>query len=384
MYLFIFGRDQKLSKLELATVLKRDRIDFEKVYEADKYVILDFTIKPDFTKLISKLGGTVRIANVYHGDTSIDEALVEKLDFYFPKSFNFVVEGIGITGLEVNEVEGAIKKFMRQYKSKGVQKRPEKEIADPSNYYSWKLDEGFELFVLKLQDKYFFAQSVACANPDMYEQKDNNRPVQKFTRGTSFRLAQMMVNCLGLQKSKTMVDPFCGIGTFLIEGMIAGYNVVGIDYEQEMIDASRFNISWARKEFNLNNSVRLHTQDSRYAEFKADACIFEPYMGPFMTRLPNNSTAIKVIKGLEKLYAQVLDNLYNNLSNPGRVVCIFPYFQTSEGREIHLSEKFFESIKFGLVPVNELSSELEIENPIEYDTPDKARIRRRIYVFEKR
>lgn len=384
MYLFVFGRDQKLSKLELATVLQRRGVEFEKVYEADKYVVIDFDTSLDFPDLISRLGGTVRIAKIYHGDEVINESFIETMDFYFPKSFNYVIENFGLSESEINQVDGIVKKSMRQYKSKGVQKRPDRDIADPSNYYSWRLDEGFELFALKLQNKYFFAQSIACADPSIYEKKDNKRPVQKFTRGTSFRLAQMMVNCLGLETGRTIVDPFCGIGTFLIEGMLAGYNVVGIDNEQEMTEASRHNISWARKEFKLDQRAEVITQDSRIADFKADGCVFEPYMGPFMTKLPNHSAAVKVMQGLEKLYTQVFENLYKSLNDPGRIVCILPYFQTSEGKEVHLSKDFFNTIGFKLVPNTELSSLFSIENPIEYDTPDKARIRRRIYVFEKR
>ena len=380
MFLFFFGRDQVLSKLELTMVFKKEGVLFEKVYEEEKFVIIDFPRIPDFKKLISQLGGTVRIAKVYYGAEKLSEEFVDKLDFYFPKNFNYAVEGINLTVDEVNEVEGYIKKAIRQYKSKGVQKHATLSIVVPSNYFSWKLEEGFELFVLKIKNKYFFAQTLECTNPRQYEYKDNKRPVQKLTRGTSFRLAQMMVNCLDLGKGRTLVDPFCGIGTFLIEGMIAGYNVIGIDNEEEMIQASLRNIEWARKEFGLSTSYKLFTQNAQEAQFEADGCVFEPFMGPFMTKLPNKQRAIKVMQRLEELYLEVFENLNRSLKKFAPVVCVLPYLETQDGDIIQLSSRFFKGIKFDIASMYE---HFQINNPIDYDTPAGSRIRRRIYLFKK-
>jgi DNA modification methylase len=36
---------------------------------------------------------------------------------------------------------------------------------------------------------------------------------------------------LAEQKSKTIIDPFCGSGTTLVEGMLSGHNVIGIDID---------------------------------------------------------------------------------------------------------------------------------------------------------
>src|SRR4030067_2824953 len=33
------------------------------------------------------------------------------------------------------------------------------------------------------------------------------------------------------QKNKTILDPFCGSGTTLVEGILAGHNVIGIDVD---------------------------------------------------------------------------------------------------------------------------------------------------------
>lgn len=383
MYLFLFGRDHILSKIELASVLKKEEINFEKIYEADKFTVLDFEESPDFNYLISRLGGTVRIARVYHGSDNLTEEFIQKLDFYFPRNFNYTVEGLGLTEKEYSEVDGIIKKVIRNYKSKGVQKHPDQGFVDPSSYFSWRLDEGFELFVIKLNNKFFFAQTVSCSDPKQHAFKDNERPVQKFTRGTSFRLAQMMVNCLGLEEGSTIVDPFCGIGTFLIEGLIAGYNVIGIDNEKEMTDASQRNLKWAQKVFNLSREYKLITQDAQSADYRADGCVFEPFMGPFMTKLPNKQKAIKVIQMLENLYLDVFDNLYQNMTDNAPVVCVLPYLETSEGEAVQLSGKFFNRLKFHLVSKEEVAEQFDIRNPLEYDTPDGSRIRRRIYILRR-
>ena len=44
------------------------------------------------------------------------------------------------------------------------------------------------------------------------------------------------------KKGDLILDPMCGIGTTIIEGMLLGRNVIGIEYEQKFVDLAKKNI----------------------------------------------------------------------------------------------------------------------------------------------
>jgi len=75
------------------------------------------------------------------------------------------------------------------------------------------------------------------------------------------KLAQMMINIstsefVQLKNSTpTIYDPFCGLGTILIESILMQNNVVyGSDISAENIEKTKENLNYARK--NFNNSVK--------------------------------------------------------------------------------------------------------------------------------
>ncbi len=378
MYLFIFGRNPELSKLELASVLSN--ANYQIIHQNDTMAVVNGDIDP--SKLIDQLAGTVRIAKIYYGGEVIDEGFIQKLDFYFPKTFSYAINFLNLDNQEQIQVEQITKKDLKKYKARGLAKHIDSEILNPAKYFSYKLDEGFELFVFKEEGNYNFAQTLVCTDTRQYEYKDEARPDQKFTRGTSFRLARIMVNCLGLKKQSVIVDPFCGIGTFLIEGLQNGHDVIGIDNEKEMTDASMRNIKWAKKTYNFNNKYQLITDDSSLAEYRADACVFEPYMGPFLKKAPSYNQAMKIMNRLEDLYIRVFDNLYKNLSSKAPVVCVLPYMKTSDGKTIQLYDKFFKTIKFEFDTIS--FGKTKISNPIDYSTPDGSKIGRKIYKLKRK
>jgi tRNA G10 N-methylase Trm11 len=240
MYLFLLGRDYKLSKLELIVYLKTLEVKYSIISDHDKYLFINFFQKINLNKVITDLGGTTRIAKIFHKSEKIDSNFINYLDLDTPKKFNYSVSSIDIEEKNIESILIILKEYYKSIKSKAVYKKPRKfkkerlTIVNPDNYFSWKLDEGFELFVIKEKNIYYFAKTVFSSSSKENRFKDTNRPLKKNLHTTSFRLARIMVNLLGLEKNKTILDPFCGTGTFLIEGLIRNYNVIGVDKNTEM------------------------------------------------------------------------------------------------------------------------------------------------------
>jgi len=398
MYLFLLGRDSSLSKLELSIYLHKEKINYNIVKEEDNYLIIDFLgYNINHNKIITDLGGITRIANIYHNSKTINEKLISKLDFINKKSFNYSLSTIDVDESGIENINEIIKSYYREEKAKAVYKKPKllpivkgkkkkirRNIINPDDVLSWNLlNNGFELFVIKVDNEYIFAKTIACSSSSDYIFKDKNRPVKKELYSTSFRLTKIMVNLLDLPVGKTIVDPFCGVGTFLIEALINGYDVIGIDKNNEMIAGARKNVAWAENNFKIQGKSKFIIGNSSKIFFKADGACFEPYMGPFLDNLPNEQRVKQILGEIVPLYSDLFDNLANNLKGKGRIVCVLPEFQTYDNKIIKLSENVFLNHGFKIVSLTGLSNKLNLINPIPYNTPSGSKILRNIYILEK-
>lgn len=394
MYLFLLGRDKDLSKLELAICLKKNNINYSIVINSDKYLILDIKKEEQEIKEITKdLSGIVRIAHIYFVSKKITADVSNRLNFNSPKKFNYTISSIDIDEDELGDIENILKINFKEEKVKAVYKKPVthtksksksliNRVANPDNFFSWKIENGLEIFVIK-GNNFYFGKTIFCPNPRELIFKDKNRPAIKEKYNTSFRLVSIMINLLNLNRGKTLVDPFCGTGTFLIEGLIKGYDVIGIDVDFEMVDSANKNVSWAVSTFKLKNKYKIIRGSSVNTKFQADACVFEPYMGPFFKKLPNSVKARTLVKELNEIYSGVFLNLNKSLSKNARVVCILPEYKTNDKKLISINKDVFLKNGFRFVDVSKINEELDLKNPINYSTPDGSVINRTINILEK-
>ncbi|MFA5745495.1 MAG: DNA methyltransferase [archaeon] len=396
MYLFLLGRDKDLSKLEIAIYLQKNKIAYSIIANSDKFLILDLDKKEtELVNLTKELGGLVRVCKIYLSSQKITREVIDKLNFDSPKKFNYTISSIDIEVSELDSIEQLLKQCFKEEKVKAVYKKPvghsekrSKEtknyIANPDNYYSWRIENGLEVFVVKSNNKYYFARTISCFNPKDNVFKDKNRPSIKEKYNTSFRMVSIMIDLLGLDKGKTIIDPFCGTGTFLIEGMIKGYNVVGIDVDEQMVDSSNKNVSWAIKEFKLKKTHKIIRGSSAETKFIADAAVFEPYMGPFLKKAITLDKARNIVKELNDVYFGVFSNLSRLLPYKARVVCILPEFKTFDNKVIPVNRAVYERSGFEVVDVSKIDANMELRNPISYSTPSGSMINRKIYILEKK
>lgn len=370
MYIFQLGRDGDISTLELIRVLNSEIGRLPEIVNLDNFIIMKDGVELDVEDLMIRLGGTLKIAKVFHTAESFDPNFVNRIDFYFPKSFELYVSS--------NDSELAkqaldeLNNFKKKNKLRGsMLLSDESKIKPFAGEFEKVKDSMGEVIVLK-GDQYYFAQVHGYTDTNEFKFKDEARPVQKFTHGTSFRLAKMMVNILDLEEGEVMVDPFCGIGTFLIEGMLAGLDVIGIDNDPEVIKGAKKNTQWAKQTYELNNNCEIRLADSTHEVYQADGCVFEPYMGPFLKKLPRIYELAKTKQKLETLFTLTFRNLRKNLREGAEVVCIIPYFNTCEGEVVEIEERVFRDN--GFKPVIDA---------IEYKTPDGSMINRRLWLLQK-
>jgi tRNA G10 N-methylase Trm11 len=136
----------------------------------------------------------------------------------------------------------------------------------------------------------------------------------------------------------TLLDPFCGSGTILMEAALMGINnLIGSDISEKAISDTKNNLNWlGQKNPNFKSQIsnlRLFktsaTEISKnIAKNSVDAIVTEPYLGP--QRGAHNVQ--KTINDLEKLYSASLKEFAKIIKPSGRVVMIWPVFT---GRGAH-------------------------------------------------
>ncbi len=93
---------------------------------------------------------------------------------------------------------------------------------------------------------------------------DLNRPFQDSSISLSPRIAKILVNLLGLSKNDTVLDPFCGTGTILIEALLLNHRVIGIEIDSKKVAGSRKNLRWVVEK-------TAYVKSNRFNVYKGDA-----------------------------------------------------------------------------------------------------------------
>jgi tRNA (guanine10-N2)-dimethyltransferase len=124
----------------------------------------------------------------------------------------------------------------------------------------------------------------------------------------SSKLARCMVNLAHAKAEGTMLDPFCGTGSSLIEATYIGCCALGVDAAKRMVLGCRENLRF----FNIN-AEGLFLADARKLPFyKVDCIVTDPPYGRSASTLKSTT---------QELVHDVLVTSYNLLSE-GHRVCI--------------------------------------------------------------
>jgi tRNA G10 N-methylase Trm11 len=364
-YLFILGRTPLLAFLELKTFLPDATLIGEGVAIAANTVPID------------KLGGTVKIAEIIgHTELLTPEALAPYVDSqifgfsFYPttlKPSRTLLEGIKTIlvrgGRHVRFVES---RNGSQLSSVVIQKQQVQEYM-----------------IVKQHDGYYVGKTIDVQPFEDWNRRDYGRPYADPKAGMlPPKVSRMVVNIADRSRDvsqplsqKTLLDPFCGMGTILAEALVMGWNVVGSDQSSEVLDKCRVNLRWLTEKrlaadgvtYRLQSSDAVHVSDLIDKE-SIDAIATEPFMGP-----PKIADAKNIIKGLEKLYIGCLRDWRVVLKPQGMVMMALPMYEL--GGKIYFVKK--------VIDMCETLGYTIVTGPIEYSRP-QAIVKRTFYLFQKK
>ena len=190
------------------------------------------------------------------------------------------------------------------------------------------IEQGADILVMKINNQTLIGRTLAVQKFKDYSFRDYSRPARDTSRGLMPpKLAKMMLNLSGAELEDSVLDPFCGSGTILAEGLLMGFkNLVGTDIDKKAIEKTEGNISWLTD--NVRNahvrSLQLFACDALkiHEEIeKIDYIVTEADLGPF-------NFNEKKKKEFEYFYSRVLQE-FKKL-NPKKIVIAVPAWRVGD------------------------------------------------------
>ena len=323
-YLFILGRNIKLSIAELESFFRKNNWRFEQIKLIGNGLLAESSAKLD-KGTIKKLGGVISIGEVLaEGDAKGIFSKLDKIDLYSRKGnkLNYAVHDFGSEN--IHEFEDYLKRRFREEKLKATQKRLTGNIEmqggeNASKVSSKLINEEFFVF------GDCFGRIVESSDYREIEKRDMDKPVRRNELAISPRLAKILVNLSEVCEREILLDPFCGIGVVLEEALLQGIKVIGVDIDKNAVLGTRQNLKFFgfdKKDYKLINddSSKVHLNE------KISGIATEPDLGKLHRSAPSESEARKVIAEFEKLMIRVFNNLKGNVK--GKIAFTAPLIFT--------------------------------------------------------
>jgi len=349
MLFFVLGTNPRLSKAEIFAVLGK-KVDL--VLDAPDVLVVDAE-QENPSDLQHRLGGTIKVGHILAElpNWNLEEA--EKL--LFPQLDEVSMDGKLTFGISVYEGLGAkmAGRIRPQVKRLGIAlKKQLKEGGKSVRFVTSQeptlssvvvsknhlLESGGEFVILPASGKLLIGKTEASQNFESWSARDYGRPARDAKSGMlPPKLARIMLNLSAVNPAEsTVLDPFCGSGTVLMEAQLLGFKrIIGSDLSQKALSDTEKNLTWLSKKFDLPDAdISLYTSAAEklgeQVEGGVDVIVTETFLGTPRTGRETEQELQKRILELTKLYETSFTSLFH-LMNPGaRAVIAFPAFVTQK------------------------------------------------------
>jgi tRNA G10 N-methylase Trm11 len=282
VYAFTLGREWKLSLAELIAIFGmesyREHTELLAIFEirgwSDEQVVQRFLMiggSIRVMKIISetdmKRFPTDVIAHIRERQSHLDEKDIEKKE---SRKITFALGSYGVD-FPVSNIGLRIKKTLQEHGLSARLVNTENKNIVSAVFKRERLGRSeteYNMIVLSsAQDRenekpidqdvrVFLATTLACQDIDAYTRRDTGKSRDMVVGMMPPKLVQMMINLAILNHENTLpkqqiflYDPFCGLGTTLIEAANMGItHIYGSDLSQDMVTASRTSLDAFIKE----------------------------------------------------------------------------------------------------------------------------------------
>jgi tRNA G10 N-methylase Trm11 len=259
------------------------------------------------------------------------------------------------------------------------------------------LEKGAEICVLADKAWIYTAKTLTVQDFEDYGRRDYQRPVRDEKQGMiPPKVAQIMLNLAGCNPGETILDPFCGIGTIVQEGLLLGFKMLGSDINKQAIRGSEQNLEWFRNRYKIPpGRYHLETADAReiaklLTDQKLDAIVTEGTLGPMYGKYPKEAEIQANFKDLRQLYKDSFEEFAKILPTGKKIVmCVPAYKKGRDNYELFPALDWAKDIGYTLVDILPKTAmkglkflKLTGRNTVIYDRKDQV-VAREIVIFEK-
>jgi Putative RNA methylase family UPF0020 len=223
------------------------------------------------------------------------------------------------------------------------------------------LQKGAEICIIAGKSVVYTAKTVTVQDFEDYGRRDYQRPARDEKQGMiPPKVAQIMLNLSGCKSGDTILDPFCGIGTVIQEGLLLGFRMIGSDINKIAIRGSEQNLEWFRNRYKIApGKYGVEISDAtevagliEKSKSQIAAVVTEGTLGPLYSQYPKADEIQKNFKDLEKLYKASFKEFAKFLPKQGRIVmCLPAYRKNRDQYEMLPSLDFTPGLGYNLVDI---------------------------------
>ncbi|MCB9782517.1 MAG: hypothetical protein H6751_06105 [Candidatus Omnitrophica bacterium] len=346
---FQLGRERELCLHELENILSLSGYTLQ-----DRNLPLpgisskDSDVDPK--SLCTPLGGCVRAIERI-GDYSEDFLMEVESGAWFLPEGPWAISALDPKlRSEREKLRSSVKTLVKQSEqAHGREERPKPGELDLSPAKIQELgfaDTGSELCLWKEDERILVGITRWVFDTQGFGDRDMNKPFRPRRRGLlPPKLARQMINLGRTPKTWKILDPFCGCGVTLLEGLDLGFQVAGSDNRDEAIKQSAKNVDWylSQSESASKSSVafieRIDARQlsTKIAPLSLDLVVGEGDLGPPIQGKLSRKAAAGFSGQLEPLYSRTFAEVRTTLRPGGRVCLAIPFWQPNEGDPIFIN-----------------------------------------------
>lgn len=322
-YAFLLWREPILSLAELRSL-------FSDVSQSGPFAL----IEGDDEKIKNyknSLGGTIKIAKIFHEWVGKKEVLTRVVEKISTKVGENKKLRIGIDTF-IPSLRSLVFKAKDALREQGfsirVVQHDEGRLKTATTIHEKLIEQGIELIVYPDKEGCTIAETIWVQDIESYSQRDMERDRSMTVGMMPPKIAQIMINLATKgDKSLTIWDPFCGLGTTLIEAFHGGYIALrGSDLEWTMVTTTQKNLE-SQPGYWKNIDFSAFTLDAKkldtYENTNPTVIVTEWMLGRnFTTNTITRQSAFQERALLTELCTAFLESAYKNKSIKRVVFCL--------------------------------------------------------------
>lgn len=315
-------------------------MEYEEIHFGLVWAVVSFTDTPDVSSLQKRLGGTVKIGEVLAQDTDVNRLVsLEQLFSHVPNDprMEFGISGYPEEkgfGIRLKKIALARKKELT---TQGFHARVVTSSTPALSSAAVKknklMTHGAEFMVFAEKGVYTLAVTRTVQDFEGFAERDHSRKDLDAKSGMlPPQLARILVNLAEVQPGGTILDPFCGSGTVLMEARDLGFHVIGSDNSAKAIRNSERNLAAQESATHW----RLIQSDAAFLpknllERNIPAIVTEPFLGPPQHRAVPSTAQKTFFEKTRTMYNNAFKAFSEVLADGGRIVFIFPALTSRDG-----------------------------------------------------